>query len=289
MPAATIGAVLAPLRRRPTPGSLPGFGLSLGITLMFVSVIVVLPLTALVLKASGLGLGGLLSSVSSPRVVAALKLSFGAALIAAVVNTLFGFAVAWTLVRYRVPGRRILDAVVDLPFAIPTAVTGLSLTALYAPNGWLGEPLAKLGVKVAFGPIGLVIALIVVGLPFAVRAVQPALADLEREREEAAAALGADRWQTFRRVLLPAVMPSVATGFGLSFARALGEYGSVVFISGNMPMKTEIAPVLIVGRLEQYDYRGAAAIAVVMLVASFVILLSLNLIERWSRHRGGEA
>jgi sulfate transport system permease protein len=183
----------------------------------------------------------------------------------------------------------VLDALVDLPFAIPTAVTGLALTALYAPNGWLGRPLAALGIKVAFTPIGLCLALIVVGLPFAVRAVQPALADLQREHEEAAAALGASRGQTFRRVILPAVMPAIATGFGLSFARALGEYGSVVFISGNMPMKTEIAPVLIVGRLEQYDYRGAAAIAVVMLAASFCILLALNLVERWSRHRGAEA
>jgi sulfate transport system permease protein len=276
-------------RRAPSPGALPGFGLALGITSIYLGLIVVLPLTALVVKASGLGLSGLIASVSSPRVAAALRLSFGSALVAAAVNVTFGFALAWALVRYRLPGARLLDALVDLPFAMPTAVTGLALTALYAPNGWLGKPLHALGIQVAFGRIGLTLALIVVGLPFAVRAVQPALAELEREREEAAAALGASRWQAFRRVILPAVTPALATGFGLSFARGLGEYGSVVFISGNMPMKTEIAPVLIVGRLEQYDYRGAAAIAVVMLATSFALLLGLNLVERWSRRRGGEA
>lgn len=279
-------AYFARRRAARPPGALPGFGLSIGITGLFLSLIVLMPLTALVLKAAGIGLTGIWAAVSTPRVVAALKLSFGGAFIAALINTVFGFAVAWTLTRYKVPGKKILDALVDLPFAMPTAVTGLALTALYAPNGWLGEPLEALGIKVAFTATGMVMALIVVGLPFAVRALQPAMADLEREQEEAAAALGASRFQTFRRVIVPTILPAIASGFALSFARGLGEYGSVVFISGNMPMKSEIAPVLIVGKLEQYDYPGAAALAAVMLAASFVMLLTINLLERWARHRG---
>ncbi|HTE53201.1 MAG TPA: sulfate ABC transporter permease subunit CysT [Kofleriaceae bacterium] len=268
---------------------LPGFGLTFGITVTYLGLIVLLPLSALLVKASGLGLGGLWHTISEPRVVASLELSFLAALLAAVINLFLGLAVAWTLVRYRFPGRRLLDAAIDLPFALPTAVSGLALTALLAGNGWVGRYLEAIGLHAAFTRGGVVIALVFIGLPFMVRTAQPAIADLDRETEEAAASLGASRWQTFRRVLLPALVPACATGFALAFARALGEYGSVVFISGNMPGKTEIAAVLIVGKLEQYDYAGAAAIAIVMLVVSFLMLVTINLLQRWAGHRRQEA
>jgi sulfate/thiosulfate transport system permease protein len=268
---------------------LPGFGLTFGITLTYLGLIVLLPLSALLVKASGMGWTGLWRTVSEPRVVAALELSFTAAFGAAIINLFFGLAVAWTLVRYRFPGRRLLDAAIDLPFAMPTAVSGLALTALLAGNGWVGRYLEMIGVSAAFSRAGVVVALVFIGLPFMVRTAQPAIADLDRETEEAAASLGAGRWQTFRRVLLPSLVPACATGFALAFARAVGEYGSVVFISGNMPGKTEIAPVLIVGKLEQYDYAGAAAIAVVMLTFSFAMLVAINLLQRWAGSRRHEA
>jgi sulfate transport system permease protein len=277
---------MALIRRRTV---LPGFGLTFGVTITYLGLIVLLPLSALLFKASGMGWSGLWRTVTEPRVLASLELSFGAALVAAVINLVFGLAVAWTLVRYRFPGRRLLDAAIDLPFALPTAVSGLAMTALLAGNGWVGRYLEEIGVRAAFTRVGVVVALVFIGLPFMVRTAQPAIADLDRETEEAAASLGAGRWQTFHRVLLPALVPACATGFALAFARALGEYGSVVFISGNMPGKTEIAPVLIVGKLEQYDYAGAAAIAVVMLAFSFVMLVAINLLQRWAGHRRREA
>jgi sulfate transport system permease protein len=277
---------MALIRRRTV---LPGFGLTFGITLTYLSLIVLIPLAALLVKASDMGWAGVWTAVSEPRVFASLRLSFLAALGAAVINLVLGLAVAWTLVRYRFPGRRLLDAAVDLPFALPTAVSGLALTAILADNGWLGRHLVELGVRAAFTRVGVVIALVFIGLPFMVRTVQPAIADLDRETEEAAASLGAGRWQTFRRVLLPALVPACVTGFALAFARGLGEYGSVVFISGNMPGKTEIAPVLIIGKLEQYDYAGAAAIATVMLALSFVMLIAINLLQRWAGNRQREA
>lgn len=267
------------------PSVLPGFGLSLGYTVMYLSLIVLIPLGTLFARTMALSWPEFWNAVSGPRVWASYKLTFGASLIAALANAVFGFVVAWTLVRYRFPGRKLVDAVVDLPFALPTAVSGIALTALYAPNGWIGQWLAPLGVKVAFAPLGVMIALTFIGLPFVVRTLQPALEDLEAESEEAAASLGAGRWSTFRRVILPAVLPALLTGFALAFARALGEYGSVVFISGNMPMRTEITSLLIVTKLEQYDYAGATAIAVVMLVASFVILLGINLLQWWAGAR----
>jgi len=261
---------------------LPGFGLTFGITVTYLSLIVLIPLSALLLKGSDLGWSGVWATVSEPRVFASLRLSFLAALGAALINLVLGVAVAWTLVRYRFPGRRLLDAAIDLPFALPTAVSGLALTALLAGNGWIGQYLEEIGVRAAFTRVGVVIALVFIGLPFMVRTAQPAIADLDRETEEAAASLGAGRWQTFRRVLLPSLVPACVTGFALAFARGLGEYGSVVFISGNMPGKTEIAPVLIIGKLEQYDYAGAAAIAMVMLAVSFVMLVAINLLQRWA-------
>lgn len=266
---------------------LPGFGLSLGYSVLYLSLIVLIPLSALFVKTGALGWEKFWHAVTEPRVVASYKLTFGASLIGAVVNAVFGFIVAWTLVRYRFPGRRFVDAVVDLPFALPTAVSGIALTTLYSPNGWIGRYLALLGIKAAFSPLGVAIALTFIGLPFVVRTLQPALEDLESENEEAAASLGAGRFQTFRRVILPAVLPSLLTGFSLAFARALGEYGSVVFISGNMPMRTEITSLLIITKLEQYDYAGATAIAVVMLVASFLLLLLINFLQWWSLHRHG--
>ncbi len=256
--------------------------MTLGFTIVYSSVIVFIPLAALFAKSAGMGLDRFWEVVANPRVIASFKLSVGASLLGAVVNSIFGFIVAWVLVRYRFPGRRLLDAIVDLPFALPTAVSGIALTALYAPNGWIGQWLEPLGIKAAFSPLGVCIALTFIGLPFVVRTLQPAIEDLEVEVEEAAASLGAARLQTFRRVILPALLPPLLTGFALSFARALGEYGSVVFISGNMPMRTEIVPLLIITKLEQYDYEGAAAIAVVMLVLSFVLLLVINLLQWWS-------
>ncbi len=264
------------------PSVLPGFGLALGFTVLYLSLVVLIPLSALFLRSGTMGLGAFWATITDSRVLASYRLSFGASLAAATVNTFFGLIVAWVLVRYTFPGKRLLDAMVDLPFALPTAVSGIALTTLYSPNGWMGRWLEPLGISAAFSPLGIAIALTFIGLPFVVRTMQPALEDLDKEVEEAAAALGASRWQTMRRIVLPLVLPALLTGFALSFARALGEYGSVVFISGNMPMKTEIVPLLIITKLEQYDYAGATAIAVVMLVASFVLLLSINLLQWWS-------
>lgn len=266
---------------------IPGFGLTLGYTLVYLSLIVLIPLSATFVKAAELGWSGFWSVVTEPRVLAAYRVSFGCALLAALVNLGAGWLVAWVLVRYRFPGRRLLDALVDLPFALPTAVAGISLTALYAGNGWVGRHLEPLGLKVAFTPVGITVALIFIGLPFVVRTVQPVLAELEPELEEAAASLGAGRLATFRRVLLPALVPALLTGFALAFARAVGEYGSVIFIAGNMPMVSEIAPLLIVTKLEQYDYVGATAVAVAMLAISFALLLLINLLQWWSRLRHG--
>jgi sulfate/thiosulfate transport system permease protein len=265
---------------------LPGFGLTLGVTLAYLGLLVVIPLAAMVLKASQLTPAQFWEKATEPRVLAAYRLTFGASLGAALVNLAFGSLVAWVLVRYRFPGRRLVDGFVDLPFALPTAVAGIALTAIYSPNGWLGRPLAAVGVQAAYSRLGVVIALTFVGLPFVVRTVQPVLEDLDPAMEEAAASLGAGRLRTFVRVILPMLLPAVITGFTLAFARAVGEYGSVIFISGNMPMRTEIAPLLIVTKLEQYDYPGATAIAVVMLLASFALLLLINLLQRWSAPRG---
>jgi sulfate transport system permease protein len=269
------------------PSVLPGFGLTLGYSLLYLGVIVLLPLAGLILRPVELGWAGFLKAVLEPRVLAALRLSFGAALIAAIVNAFFGLIIAWMLVRYRFPGRRIVDALVDLPFALPTAVAGIALTAICAPNGWIGALLAPLGIKIAFTPLGVVIALIFIGLPFVVRTVQPILLDLELEVEEASFTLGASRIQTLARIIMPVILPALLTGFALAFARAVGEYGSIIFIAGNMPMVSEIAPLLIVIKLEQFDYAGAAAIGVVMLAASFVMLLVINLAQRWSRRWAG--
>jgi sulfate transport system permease protein len=271
------------LGRWKQPSVLPGFGLALGYSLTYLSLIVLIPLAALLLRPIELGVDGFVAAVTEPRVLASLRLSFGAAVIAAAINAVFGLLIAWVLVRYEFPGKRVLDAIIDLPFALPTAVAGIALTALYAPNGWLGAPLSALGIQAAFTPLGVVLALTFIGLPFVVRTVQPVLQDIDVETEEAAASLGATRLQSFRRVVLPMVMPALLTGFALAFARAVGEYGSVIFIAGNMPMVSEIAPLLIIIKLEQYDYAGAAAIGVVMLLASFVMLLAINLTQRWSR------
>ena len=264
---------------------LPGFGPALGFTLAYLGLIVLIPLAALFLRSAGLGWDAFRETITAPRVVASYRLSFGASFIGALINSVFGVLAAWVLTRYRFPGRRIMDALVDLPFALPTAVAGIALTTLYAPNGWIGSRLAPLGIQVAYAPLGVVLALTFIGLPFVVRTVQPVLQDLELELEEAAASLGASRWQTVRRVLLPARAPAILTGFALSFARAIGEYGSVVFISGNMPLRTEIAPLLIMTKLEQFDYAGATAIAVVMLVVSFALLLAINLLQWAGRRR----
>ena len=265
------------------PSVLPGFGLTLGFAVAYLSIIVLLPLSALVLRPTSLGLSGFIDVLTDSRVLAALRLSFGAAFIAALINAFFGLIVAWILVRYDFPFKRVVDALVDLPFALPTAVAGIALATIYSPKGWVGSLLVPLGIKVAFTPLGVLIALIFVGLPFVVRSLQPVLQDLDKEVEEAAVSLGAGRWQTFRLVILPAILPALLTGFALAFARAVGEYGSVIFIAGNMPMVSEIAPLLIVIKLEQFDYAGAAAIGVIMLAASFMILLFINLVQRWSR------
>lgn len=268
---------------------LPGFGLTLGCTVAYLSLVVLIPLSALFLKASGLTGAELWKTVTDARILASYKLTFGAAFIAASINAIFGLIVAWTLVRYDFPFKRIADALVDLPFALPTAVSGIALTAIYAKNGWIGQHLEPLGLKIAFTPLGIIVALTFIGLPFVVRTLEPTLHDLEHEAEEAAAILGASRWQTFRRVILPALLPSLLTGFALAFARAIGEYGSVVFISGNMPMKTEITSLLIITRLEQHDTSGATAIACVMLLASFVLLGLVNSLQWYisRRSRGG--
>ena len=264
---------------------LPGLGLSLGFTVLYLSLIVLIPLAAVFLKTTSLTWQQFWHIVSAPRAVASYKLSFGASGIAATINLVFGLIVAWVLVRYSFPGKRLFDSLVDLPFALPTAVAGIALTSIYSTNGWIGHYLQPLGIKAAYSQLGVVIALTFTGLPFVVRTVQPVLEDLDKEMEEAAASLGADRWQTITRVLLSAVLPAALTGFAMAFARAVGEYGSVVFISGNMPMRTEITPLLIITKLEQYDYAGATAIAVVMLVASFALLLTINLLQAWSGGR----
>jgi len=274
-------------RRRPRR-VVPGFGLTLGYTMVYLSLLVLIPLSAVFLRSFGSGFGHFWNVVTAPRVLASLRLSFGASAIAALINAIFGLIVAWVLVRHAFPFKRLVDAIVDLPFALPTAVAGIALTALYAPNGWLGMWLESFGIRVAFTPIGIVVALTFIGLPFVVRTLQPVLEDLDKEVEQAAATLGASALQAFVRVTLPALWPALLTGFALSFARGVGEYGSVIFIAGNMPMKSEIAPLLIVTKLEQYDYAGATAIAVVMLVLSFAIMLGINALQNWalSRHGG---
>ncbi|MDB5415682.1 MAG: sulfate transporter permease subunit CysT [Rubritepida sp.] len=285
---ATSRASSGPLGLRWRRQALPGFGLSLGLALTWLSLIVLIPLAALAIKPWEIGLAGLLDVLSEPRVLAAFRLSFGGAFLAALVSVPLGLLLAWTITRYRFPGRRLLDALVDLPFALPTAVAGLALTALFAPNGWLGEPLARwFGWQVAFKPAGVVVALVFVALPFIVRAVEPVLRDLSLDAEEAAATLGATRLQTIRRVVLPALLPAVITGFGLGFARAVGEYGSVIFIAGNLPMVSEIAPLIIVVKLEQFEYAAASGIGLAMLLLSFAILFGLNLWQRALR-RGRE-
>jgi sulfate transport system permease protein len=267
---------------------IPGFGLSLGFTILYLTLIVLIPLSAIFLKTFTLTWEAFWAAVTSPRVMASYRLSFGASLIGAAINVVFGLIVAWVLVRYRFPGKRFVDALVDLPFALPTAVAGITLTTLYSSNGWIGKYLEKVGIKVAFTPLGVVIALTFIGLPFVVRTVQPVLEDAERELEEAAASLGASSLQTFVRVILPSIVPALMTGFALAFARAAGEYGSVIFIAGNMPMISEITPLFIITKLEQYDYAGATAIAVVMLVVSFLMLLAINLLQAWTRKRAGK-
>ena len=266
---------------------LPGFGLTLGYTLFYLSIIVLIPLLALLANTFSLSWPQFWEAVTAPRVLASYKLTFGASLIAALVNMVFGLLIAWVLVRYEFPGKRIVDALVDLPFALPTAVAGISLTALLAGNGWVGQYLEPLGIQLAFQPAGIVIALIFIGLPFVVRTVQPVLQDTEKELEEAASSLGANRWQIFTKVILPTITPALLTGFAMAFARAVGEYGSVIFIAGNVPMVSEITPLIIIGKLEQYDYAGATAVAVVMLAISFVLLLVINALQGWQRRHAG--
>ena len=281
--AVTISPPLAHARRKRV---VPGFGLSLGITLTWLSLIVLIPLAGLFVKAGGLGVQGLWDIWTQPRVLAALKLSFGTAFAAAAFNAVMGTLVAWVFVRYRFPGKRIFDAMIDLPFALPTAVAGIALTALYGPSGWIGQWLDKVGIKVAYTSLGITVALVFVGLPFVVRVVQPVLAEVERELEEAAATLGANRWQTVTRVVLPALWPAVLAGFGLAFARGVGEYGSVIFIAGNLPGLTEIAPLLITFRLDEYDYASATAIALAMLLLSLLVLLVINTLQARLSRRG---
>jgi len=278
----------APSSRRGTNRKvLPGFNLTLGYTLLYLGLIVLIPLSALVLKTFTMSWDQFWAAVSSPRVVASYKLTFGSSLIAATVNVFAGLLLAWVLVRYQFPGKRFVDALVDLPFALPTAVAGISLTALLAGNGWIGQFLEPMGITLAFNPKGIIIALIFIGLPFVVRTVQPVLEESERELEEAAMSLGATRLQTFMRVILPSITPALLTGFAMAFARAIGEYGSVIFIAGNVPMVSEITPLVIIGKLEQYDYAGATAVAVVMLIFSFILLLVINALQAWQRRRAG--
>jgi sulfate/thiosulfate transport system permease protein len=267
------------------PSVIPGFGLTLGLTLFWLGLIVLLPLTALVVKTSSLGFQGFIEAVATPRVIAALRLSFGLSIIAAAINAVFGLLIAWVLVRYDFPFRRFVGALVDIPFALPTAVAGIALTTIYAPNGVIGRLFEPLGVKIAFTPLGILVALIFIGIPFVVRTVEPVLADISAEVEEAAHCLGATRLQTFRKVILPTAFPALATGFALAFARAVGEYGSVIFIAGNLPMVSEIAPLLIVVRLEEFEYEQATAIAVIMLIVSILILFGINLLQAWARRR----
>jgi sulfate transport system permease protein len=267
------------------PSILPGFGLTLGFTTFFLSAIVLIPLAALVMKTATMGWHEFLAVLLNPRALASYRLSFGAALLAAAINCVFGFITAWTLVRYEFPGRKLIDALIDMPFALPTAVSGIALTAVFAENGWIGQYLAPFGIKVAYTWIGVVVALTLIGLPFVVRSIQPALLEVQRDLEDAAETLGAGRITIFRRIILPTVAPAIATGFTMAFARGVGEYGSVIFIAGNLPMKTEITPLLIVTKLEQFDYAGAAALGFIMLVMSFVLLLSINLVQAWGRRR----
>jgi sulfate transport system permease protein len=284
-----MSSIALPLARSSRPFRvIPGFGITLGFTLLYLALIVLIPLSAVFLKTFTLTWEGFWQAITSPRVIASYRLSFGVSFLAALINLVFGTIVAWVLVRYRFPGKKLVDALVDLPFALPTAVAGIALTALYAPNGWLGRYLELIGVKVAFTPLGVLVALTFIGLPFVVRTVQPVLEEAEQELEEAAASLGANRLQTFVRVIFPTILPALLTGFAMAFARATGEYGSVIFIAGNMPMVSEITPLLIVTKLEQYDYAGATAIAVVMLSLSFALLLAINLLQAWSR-RGAQA
>jgi sulfate transport system permease protein len=282
-------ALPLPARAGRHPAVIPGFGLALGVTLTWLCLIVLIPLAGLFLRAGSLGPAGLWAVATDQRVLAALRLSFGTALAASAVNLVMGTIVAWALVRYEFPGRRLLDAVVDLPFALPTAVAGIALTALYAGNGWIGQYLEPLGIEVAFTPLGIAVALAFVGLPFVVRTVQPVLQDLESEVEEAAASLGASRAQAFRLVILPAIAPALLTGFALAFARSVGEYGSVIFIAGNLPYVSEIAPLLIIIKLEEFDYAGATAIGAIMLAISFLLLLVINLLQAWSRQHAAKS
>jgi sulfate transport system permease protein len=286
-------AAAAPLARAGNTGVsrrvLPGFHITLGFSIFYLCLIVLIPLSALVFKTFTLDWSHFWTAVTAPRVMASYRLTFGASLIAALVNLVFGLLVAWVLVRYKFPGKRIVDALVDLPFALPTAVAGISLTALLAGNGWVGQFLEPMGIKLAFTPAGVVIALIFIGLPFVVRTVQPVLEDTEKELEEAATSLGATRFQTFTKVILPSITPALLTGFAMAFARAIGEYGSVIFIAGNMPMISEITPLIIIGKLEQYDYAGATAVALVMLVISFALLLVINGLQAWQRRSGASA
>ncbi|TPG26593.1 sulfate ABC transporter permease subunit CysT [Variovorax guangxiensis] len=285
-PSSALSSAAAPVSRSGgTRRVLPGFNLTLGYTLFYLCLIVLIPLSALVFKTFTLTWDQFWVAVTAPRVMASYRLTFGASLIAALVNLVFGLLVAWVLVRYKFPGKKIVDALVDLPFALPTAVAGISLTALLAGNGWIGQYLEPHGIKLAFTPAGIVIALIFIGLPFVVRTVQPVLEDTEKELEEAATSLGATRLQTFMRVILPSILPALLTGFAMAFARAVGEYGSVIFIAGNMPMVSEITPLIIIGKLEQYDYAGATAVALVMLVISFMLLLVINGLQGWQRRR----
>jgi sulfate transport system permease protein len=265
------------------PSVLPGFGLTFGFTTLFLSIIVLLPLAALVLRATSMDWADFWHTVLSARALGSYRLSFGASLLAASINLVFGFIIAWTLVRYEFPGRKLIDALIDMPFALPTAVSGIALTSVFAQNGWIGQYLEPFGIKVAYTWLGVTLALTLISMPFAVRAVQPALIEVQRDLEDAAETLGAGRLYTFRRIILPTIVPALLTGFTLAFARAVGEYGSVIFISGNLPMKTEITPLLIVIHLEQFDYRGAAALGLVMLVISFVMLLTINLLQAWGR------
>nr|WP_315496878.1 sulfate ABC transporter permease subunit CysT [uncultured Rhodoferax sp.] len=286
-PSAATPSPAHPTAKRPAKRVLPGFRLTLGFTVFYLALIVLIPLSALVFKTFTLSWEQFVSAVTSPRVIASYQLTFGASFLAAVVNAVFGLLVAWVLVRYQFPGKKIIDALVDLPFALPTAVAGISLTALLASNGWVGSILEPYGIQLAFNRNGVVIALIFIGLPFVVRTVQPVLEDAEKELEEAATCLGATRWQTFRFVIFPTIGPALLTGFAMAFARGVGEYGSVIFIAGNMPMLSEITPLIIIGKLEQYDYAGATAVATVMLLASFFMLLVINALQSWQRKRSG--
>jgi sulfate transport system permease protein len=281
--------MLSDVLPRRTPSVLPGFGITFGFAMSYLGLIVLIPLAGVFIRSAGLGWDGFWALASDVRTVSALKLSFGAALVGAAVNVVAGLLVTWVLVRYRFPGHRIVDAMIDLPFALPTAVSGLALAALYAPNGWIGSILAQAGIKVAFTPAGVVVACVFIGLPFVVRTLQPVLADFQPEFEEAAATLGATRFQTVRRVIFPALLPPLLTGFALAFARAVGEYGSIIFIAGNLPYKSEIAPLLIIIRLEEFNYGGATAIATIMLLLSFAVILAVNLLQSWSRRRTGYA